>query len=280
VSIEIKGLSYSYPGSEYLALKDLNLTFTGGAFYGIIGPNGSGKSTLCKTLIGFVPHFYNGTMSGDVCVNGHSVMKGTIPNLAQIVGFVFQNPFDQLTGVAETCFEEVAFGLEQYHIPAAEIIRRVTEALADVGLLDKVDRHPFYLSGGQQQRLAIAAVLALNPQILVLDEATSQLDPIGTEEVFSLAKRLHAGGRTIIMVEHKLDKLAQYADQIAVLYQGSLVANGPTDEVLVDPRLPNWNLQYPAFVGLGKKLCDLNIPISSIPITFDQAERMLRKLML
>jgi len=278
VSIEVKELNYAYPGSDVLALKEVNLTIPDGSFFGIIGPNGSGKSTLCRALIGFVPHFYNGSIKGSIKVDGFSVLDSTISDLAQIVGFVFQNPFDQLTGVAETCFEEVAFGLEQRGIAANEIIHKVEEALFDVGLSDKADRHPYYLSGGQQQRLAIAAVLALNPKILVLDEATSQLDPAGTDEVFSLAKRLFNAGRTIVMVEHKLDKLALYAEQIAVLYKGSIVLNGSCDEVLIDSRLPDWDLRHPTFVDLGIKLHDKNFPISSIPVTIDQAEFQIRRL--
>lgn len=278
MSIEIRQFSYTYPRCPTPALDDISLSIPDGTFFGLIGPNGSGKSTLCRALIGFVPHFYHGSVHGEIEVNEQPVEGSTISELAQTVGFVFQNPFDQLTGIAETCFDEVSFGLEQRGISAPEITRRVEEALTDVGLADKVDRHPFNLSGGQQQRLAIAAVLALQPQVLVLDEATSQLDPAGTEEIFGLARRLHAAGRTIVMVEHKLDKFAQHAERIGVLYRGKLVAAGPCESVLTDPRLSSWNLRPPDVVTLGKRLVDLGFPIEPIPTTLTQAESQLRGL--
>jgi energy-coupling factor transport system ATP-binding protein len=280
VTIEINQLTFSYGHCEDPALRDITLTIPDGAFYGIIGMNGAGKSTLCRALIGFVPHFFTGLWNGEVMVNGYSVLDGTIPDLAQTIGFVFQNPFDQLTGVTETAFEEVAFGLEQRGVPLTEIKQRALEALTAVGLENKADRHPFYLSGGQQQRLAVAAVLALDPAILVLDEATSQLDPVGTEEVFSLASRLHAAGHTIVMVEHKLDRLARYADHLAVLHQGQLVLDGPTDQVLTDMRLPDWGLRHPIMTTLGLKLQSELHYTGQLPVTIDQAESIIRDLLL
>jgi energy-coupling factor transport system ATP-binding protein len=279
MTIEINGLTFSYGSSERPALRNITLTIPDGSFFGIIGMNEAGKSTLCRALIGFVPHFFTGTWTGEVSINGYSVLKGNIPELANKIGFVFQNPFDQLTGVAETVFEEVAFGLEQRGLPADEILERVNKALSAVGLTSKADRHPFYLSGGQQQRLAVAAVLALKPPILILDEATSQLDPVGTEEVFNLADELHQEGQTILMVEHKLDRLAKHADQIAVLYQGELVLVGDTETVLTHPDLPNWGLRYPSLTDLGIKLKDLGFYSGRLPVTLDQAETMVREVL-
>ncbi len=279
LTIDIKELSFSYGSSEHTALHNISLSIPDGAFYGIIGMNGAGKSTLCRALIGFVPHFFTGAWSGEVNINGYSVLKGNIPDLAKMIGFVFQNPFDQLTGVAANVFEEVAFGLEQRGLPADEIQERVKMALASVGLTNKADRHPFYLSGGQQQRLAVASVLALDPPILVLDEATSQLDPVGTEEVFSLAEELYSEGRTIVMVEHKLDRLARYADQIAVLHKGVLTVVGDTKTVLTHPSLPQWGLRYPTLTDLGSRLRDRGYYSDQLPVTLDQAETMVREVL-
>jgi energy-coupling factor transporter ATP-binding protein EcfA2 len=277
VGITVRGLTFRYPGAARPALQDISLAIPDGAFCGIIGANGAGKSTLCNTFIGFVPHFYRGDWAGEVTVNGHSVVQGTIGDLAHQVGFVFQNPFDQLTGAAATAFEEVAFGLEQRGVSPAEIERRARAALAAVGLAGQADRHPFFLSGGQQQRLAIAAVLALEPPILVLDEATSQLDPVGTAEVFALAARLHQEGRTIVMVEHKLDWLARYAQQVLVLHQGRLVLAGPPERVLADPRLPEWDLRHPTCVALGMALRERGRWDGPLPLTLKQAEAGLRR---
>ena len=151
---------------------------------GIIGRNGAGKSTLCQALVGLVPHFYRGAYGGKVTVAGLEVMKNSVSRLSAKVGIVFQNPFTQVTGSKWTVYEEVAFGLENMGVPRKEIIERVDFALHLLGLEDVKDRNPFDLSGGQAQRMAIAGVIALKPEIIVLDEPTSQLDPQGTEEVF------------------------------------------------------------------------------------------------
>ena len=277
MGISVRHLTFSYSGTERPALRDVSLTIPDESFYGIIGPTGAGKSTLCNTFIGFAPHFYRGDWAGEVTVNGAEVTGSTIGHLAREVGFVFQNPFDQLTGAAETAFEEVAFGLEQRGVPPAEIRRRADEALADVGLSDHADHHPFFLSGGQQQRLAIASVLVLEPSILVLDEATSQLDPVGTGEVFSIAAELHQAGRTIVMVEHKLDLLARYAEQVAVLHGGRLVLDGEAADVLSDPRLPEWDLHPPTFVSLGRALRERGLWDGALPLTLEEAEAGLRE---
>ncbi len=272
MGIEVRELTFRYAGGERPALREVSLSVPDGAFYGIVGPNGAGKSTLCNTFIGFVPHFYSGEWSGSVTVNGADVRESTIGGLARQVGFVFQNPFDQLTGAAETAFEEVAFGLEQRGTAPQEIRRRANRALADVGLTDHADHHPFFLSGGQQQRLAIASVLALEPSILVLDEATSQLDPVGTGEVFALAAELHRAGHTIVMVEHKLDLLALHAERVAVVHEGRIVADGDAAEVLADARLPTWDLRHPTLVALGMALRERGLWEGPLPLTLEEAE--------
>jgi len=279
VTITIQNLTFTYTGSDHPAIIDISLSIPDGGFYGIIGANGAGKSTLCRTFIGFVPHFFTGKWVGEAMIDGYSIPTGTIQSLATKVGFVFQNPFDQLTGAADTIFKEIAFGLEQTGVPPNEITERVNKAIASVGLAGKEDRHPFFLSGGQQQRLAIAAVLALEPSILVLDEATSQLDPVGTAEVFSLASKLHQQGKTIVMVEHKLDRLARYADRIAVLHKGRLVLDDNTSRVLSDPRLPEWNLRHPVITALGMKLRETGLSSGPLPMTVEEAEMELRSLL-
>lgn len=276
MGIQIRSLSFRYAGASRAALHDIHLEIADGTFCGIIGANGAGKSSLCRTLIGFVPHFFRGEWQGEVYVNGFSVQNETIGKLARQVGFVFQNPFDQLIGAAETAFGEVAFGLEQWGFPAEEISRRATEALAAVGLSEQAGRHPFFMSGGQQQRLAIAAVLALDPSILVLDEGTSQLDPQGCAEVYSLAARLHQEGRTIVVVDHKLDWIARYAQQVVVLHQGQIVLNGPARQVLTDPRLPAWDLEHPTFVDLSLKLKERGYWHQPPALTITEAEAILR----
>jgi len=270
-------LTYRYPGAARPAIQDINLSIPQGTFCGIMGANGAGKSTLCRAMTGFIPHFFHGEISGGIALAGKPVAGHPIGELARTAGFVFQNPFDQLIGAAETAFGEVAFGLEQWGVPPDEIERRTLASLADVGLSDQVQRHPFSLSGGQQQRLAIAAVLALNPSILILDEGTSQLDPVGTSEVYALVSRLHQQGKTIVMVEHKLDWLARCAQQALVLHRGRLVLDGPADQVLTDPRLPEWDLQPPTFVALSAALRSQGLWEGPAALTLDQAEAGLRR---
>jgi len=224
-------LTYSYPATPNV-LVDVTFQVQKGEVLGIIGPNGAGKSTLCKALNGLVPHFYGGRIGGRVIVAGMDTMEHSVAELSTKVGLVFQDPEDQLSGLALTVYEEVAFGLMMLGVPKEEIDHRVREAIKKVGLEGLEQRSPFELSGGQQQRLAIATVLALKPEVLVLDEPTAQLDPIGKFEVFSVITKLAEEGSTIVVVEHEIEELATFTDNILLLDQGRVKAYGSAREVL------------------------------------------------
>jgi energy-coupling factor transporter ATP-binding protein EcfA2 len=231
--IDVQSLSYNYPGYSGRALYNVSLHIPEGQLCAIVGANRAGKSTLCYALAGYIPHFYHGTLSGSVRVAGVPVADTPLGDLAGIVGLVVQNPFNQITGARFTVLEEVAFGLENLGVPRDDIIPRVRRALALTGLDDLEDRSPVGLSGGQQQRLAIASVIAMQPQILILDEPTSQLDPVGTREVLAALKRLTAEAKTtIVLVEHKLEWIAAYADRVIALAHGQIAADGDPREVL------------------------------------------------
>ena len=231
--IEIKNLSYRYPGAENEALRGINLSIPKGQFCGVVGANGAGKSTLCYAISGFVPHFYHGHLEGEVRLAGQFVEERSLGELAGQVGLVFQNPFNQISGARFSVREEIAFGLENLGLPPAEIRQRVEEVLDLVGLQQEAERSPYALSGGQQQRVAIAAIIAMQPQVLVLDEPTSQLDPRGSEEVFATLKQLtESGETTVVIVEHKLEWLASFADRVVVLHQGKLTADGEARQIL------------------------------------------------
>ncbi|MCX7851574.1 MAG: energy-coupling factor ABC transporter ATP-binding protein [Caldilineales bacterium] len=272
--IAIEHLTYTYPATERPALRDLSLTIPAGQFCAVLGANGAGKSTLCYALAGFVPHFYRGRMEGRVMVAGHDIAATPPSALVGLVGLVFANPFNQITGACYTVREEVAFGLENLGVPPAEMEPRIAQALAVTGLTDLADRSPFALSGGQQQRLALAAVLAMQPQVLVLDEPTSQLDPAGTREVFAvlgaLAARHHT---TVVLVSQALEWVATYADRVIVLAEGRLVADGAPTDVLTRPEMETWGVGATRYTqaarrGQAQGLAPTDRPL---PVTLPQA---------
>ncbi len=234
--IRVSGFTYTYPGAARPALEAIDLEIPAGQLCGVIGPNGAGKSTLCYALSGMVPHYYGGDMSGGVKLDDVDISRIPLEEHSGKIGLVFQNPFSQITGARYSVKEEVAFGLENLGIPRSEMHLRVEETLHQCGLEAVADRSPFALSGGQQQRLAIASVLAMRPEVLVLDEPTSQLDPIGAREVFSLLHDLTETRRTtVILVEAKLEWLAEFGDRILCLNGGRIVADGAPPKVLSEP---------------------------------------------
>jgi len=223
-------VSYMYPRSRDLVLRDITLQVRRGEFLGLIGPTGAGKTTLCLTLNGVVPQFYGGRFFGHVTVAGLDTLEHPISTLAQHVGAVFQDPETQL--IATSVENEIAFALENIRVPRDEIRKRISRALTAVRLEGTEARHPHELSGGQKQRLAIAAALAMQPDLLVLDEPTSQLDPIGTQEVFATVRELNRElGMSIVMASHAAEEMAEYADRIALLSSGGLVTVGTPDEI-------------------------------------------------
>ena len=230
--IELNNVSFVYRGSKTLALKDVSLSIEPGEFVGIIGPTGAGKSTLCWAIVGVVPQILSGKLDGEVTVKGLPSSRTPVAKIAQIVGLVQQDAEAQL--LMTDIDKEIAFPLENLSLPREEIERRLNYVLDLVNLRADRLHHPFYLSGGQKQRVAVAASLAMEPEVLILDEATSELDPLGAEEVHNLAGALKAQGKTIIMVEHNIDELARHADRIIVMDRGEKVRDAPTREILSD----------------------------------------------
>ena len=175
--IEVEHLKYRYPHTERLALDDLSFSVEKGEFIGIIGENGAGKSTLSQAFTGLVPQFYKGAYGGRVTVDGLEAGKTPVSGLCQKVGLVFQNPFNQLSGARDNVYEEVIFGMQNLGVEREEMKRRAREALELLDIWQFKDRNPFDLSGGQMQRVAIASGLVMRPEVIVLGEPTSQLDP-------------------------------------------------------------------------------------------------------
>ena len=248
--IKVENLKYRYPNTTKLALDGLDFEIEKGSFIGIIGENGAGKSTLCQAFNGLVPGFFKGAYGGKVLIGDTEVAKTTVSKLCQKVGLVFQNPFNQLSGAKETVFEEIAFGLQNFGVPKEEMISRVNEVMELLDIADYRDRNPFDLSGGQMQRVALAGILAMKPEVIVLDEPTSQLDPAGSEEVFAAVDKLAKSGITIIMVEQKLEKLAEYCDRILLLHQGKQIAFDSPEQIFSREDLQNYGVNPPAYTRI------------------------------
>lgn len=269
--IEFVDVTYHYPLTARPAIKNLNLKIEEGKFYGVIGANGSGKTTLCALIRGFAPSFYQGELKGEVLVDGKPTESYGPGDLALRIGFAFQNPFNQISGVKDTVFEEIAFGLENFGVPVCEIEDRVINVMRLTNIEALAMKNPFEISGGQQQRLALASVLALNPNIFVIDEPTSQLDPEGTESVFEIIKMLKEQKKTVILVEHKVDLLAEFADEIIVFQGGEMICFGDKQSILSDLSLEERGVQLPQYAILGDRLMKNGLPLEYIPITETQA---------
>jgi len=228
--IEINDLSYAYPGSNRQAVSHVDLTIDKGSFVTLTGPSGCGKTTLCRCLNGLIPHFYGGKIKGTITVSGLSVLDHTIGELAEHVGFIFQNPENQLFALSVE--RDVAFGPENLALPREEIRERVEWAMKVTGVEGLRERSPYELSGGQQQRVAIASVLAMRPEILVLDEPTSSLDPLAAQNLFQAISELNERlSLTIVLVEHRLDLLSTLTDRVIVMDNGHVRMDGSPVEV-------------------------------------------------
>jgi energy-coupling factor transporter ATP-binding protein EcfA2 len=230
-ALTYSGVSYAYPGASLESVSDIELRIDDGEWVGVVGPTNAGKSTLCLLAMGLVPHFYGGRLKGLVTVYGKDSKTVSVAERSTDVGLLFQNPFTQVSGARERVDDEIAFGPENHGLPRNEIDERVEEAMGLVGIAGLAARHPADLSGGQLQRLALASLLAMRPRMLILDEPTSQLDPAGTASIFEVLAGLLARGTTIVMVEHRLEKLSEVCPRIVVMVGGRLLADGAPDVV-------------------------------------------------
>jgi energy-coupling factor transporter ATP-binding protein EcfA2 len=226
--IEIENYTWQYLNSSKPALEPLSLQINEGEFVGIIGPNGSGKTTLALSMDGLIPGQYHGIKQGEVRVKGKEVEEYESGALQRFIGMVFSDPESQFT--AMTVEDELVFGMENLGMTVPEIRERLEWVTELTDLAHLLEKPPYEISGGQKQRVALAAVLAMQPEIMILDEPTSMLDPISRVRVFDVLARLREeGGRTIIVIEHSLENLVPLTDRMVLLHNGQLILDDKTE---------------------------------------------------
>ena len=276
--VEMRNLTFTYAGAGKPSILGTDIVVEPGEFVVLTGPSGCGKTTVCRCLNGLIPNFYSGEMTGDVKVAGLDIRKTSTMELARYVGFVFQNPENQLFSLSVE--RDVAFGPENLGLPRDEIRRRVDWAMQVTGLSHLRNMAPYELSGGQQQRAAIAAVLAMKPRLIVLDEPTSFLDPKSAQEILDVISRLNRELKiTIFLVEHRLDAVSRHADRVIVMDKGRVVLDGKPSNVYGEEA---WliGIGVPKVTMLFHLLRKDGVSLGSIPITVEDAtEELRRKLM-
>jgi len=275
--IETENLTYTYPSGTKPSIRDVSIKIDKGEFVLITGPSGCGKTTLCRCFNGLIPHFYQGELKGEITVAGLRISEQPIYEMAKHVGLVFQNPENQLFALSVE--KDVAFGLENLGVPREEMRKRVDWALNLTGICDLRERAPHELSGGQQQRVAIASVLAMQPEIIVLDEPTSFLDPLGAKKIFEVIHDLNRKlGITVVLVEHRLDLTARYANHIAIMDNGKIVLDGEPRKILSSEQARLIGVGIPKPTHLYQILRKDGVNLSNtIPLSSDEMAAILRE---
>jgi energy-coupling factor transport system ATP-binding protein len=259
------GFTYAY--AERPALVDVHLQLDEGRLHGIVGLNSSGKTTLCSLIRGVIPHFHRGELTGEIEVLGRPLLDWEPADLSRTIGCVFDNPFTQISGIRDTVFEEIALGLENLGVEREAMIDRVERVVEQLGIQALVGKNPNELSGGQRQKVAFASIIAMDAPVVVIDEPTSQLDPESSEAVFEIIDGLKRSGKSIVLAEHKIDLLAQFADTITVMHEGTVVMHGPTRTVIGSDELSSYGIEPPEVTELGRRLGEAGKPLERLPLT-------------
>lgn len=260
MTLALAGVGYRYAGAREAAILDIDLELRAGEVVGLTGASEAGKTTLCLVTAGLAPRAIRGMLRGRISIDGEDTDSWPMHRLSQHVGIGFQSPTTQLSQVAGTVFEEVAFGPMNLAVPRDEVVARTWGALEALKIADLAERDPRNLSGGQQQLLAIAGLLAMRPAHLVLDEPTAQLDPAGTRLVTDAIVRLAGTGASILVAEQKTEVIAATASRTVVLAHGRIAMTGATTDVLADPRLAELGVTAPAAVRMRQAGTNAGIP--------------------
>jgi energy-coupling factor transporter ATP-binding protein EcfA2 len=275
--IQANHLSFTYTGASKPSIEDLSIGVSSGEFVVLTGPSGCGKTTICRCLNGLIPNFYSGDFAGELTVDGMNVKDHTTAELAPHVGMVFQNPENQLFSLSVE--RDIAFGPENLGLIREETRKRVDWALDVTGISDLKDKPPYELSGGQQQRAAIAAVLAMQPKVMILDEPTSFLDPKSALEILEVISDLNKKlGITIILVEHRLDIVSKHANRVIVMDSGRIVLDGTPEDVYGEhARLIG--IGIPRVTALFNLLQRDGVQFTQTPTTVEEGVNVLRKML-
>lgn len=272
--IESIDFSYRYNEAPEAVLKEITFEVQNGDFVAVVGANGAGKSTLCNALAGLIPNYFVGYSEGVIKIDGKETIKTGVGELSQTIGLVFQNPFNQLSYTADMVSEELAFGLGNRGLSKEIMIEKIRKVADIVQINDLLDKNPLELSGGQVQRVALAAAIILEPKVLVLDECTTQLDPVGSQQIMKTVKCLNQKGMTIIMVDHNMEKVAELANRVLVLQEGRLVLNDSPEKVFSHPNLLEYGIAAPDYYELTKEYSS-----DSVILTEEQAIKKLEEVL-
>ena len=277
MGITLENVSFTYQEGTPLsssALTDVSLTIEDGSYTALVGHTGSGKSTILQLLNGLLVPSKGSVRVFDTVITSTSTNK-EIRQIRKQVGLVFQFAENQI--FEETVLKDVAFGPQNFGVSEEEAKKIAREKLALVGIDESLfERSPFELSGGQMRRVAIAGMLAMEPTVLVLDEPTAGLDPLGRKELMTLFKKLHLAGMTIVLVTHLMDDVAEYADQVYVMEKGRLVKSGKPSEVFQDvASMENVQLGVPKITAFCKRLADRGVVFKKLPIKIEEFKESL-----
>lgn len=276
--IRIRGLSFRYEGGSRDALSEIDMTVCRGDFLGIIGSSGAGKTTLLHSVNGIVPHHFRGDFFGSVEVNGADTIENRPEVLSRTVGSLRQDFESQM--VSSVVEDEILFGLENFSVPREEIEGRMVAALKKTGISNLRERNIATLSGGQKQKVAISAIIALMPEVLILDEPTGELDPQSSRQIFRLLRELNEEhGITVVVVEQKIMLLCEFVKKLAVMEGGRIILHGEVSEVLKRSRdMERAGVNCPRVVTLADRLTEEKLYSGPVPVNIPEAEEMVRRI--
>ncbi|MBD3194650.1 MAG: ATP-binding cassette domain-containing protein [Candidatus Lokiarchaeota archaeon] len=273
--VKFKNFYFRYKGNEEYALNNINLNIEKNKFILLAGETGSGKTTLLRCMNGLIPQFYSGHYRGKVEIKGNDSTQVNIADLSTIVGIVFQNPENQL--VSMNVEHEIAFGMENLGFPRDKIRKKIEEVVQLTGIESIMDKAPFEISGGEQQRVAIASILALEPELLILDEPTANLDPLFAQNIINLLSSIQKKTNiTIIISEHRMDLVVPIVDEIILMEKSRVVAQDKRDNIVNSDIFNKLHINKPIIYSIFKKLQTRNYYQGDIPISIPEALKILK----
>ncbi|HEW93699.1 ABC transporter ATP-binding protein [Candidatus Geothermarchaeota archaeon] len=263
--IEVKNLSFKYQGTNKFVLKNINLSIKNGEIVILAGPSGCGKTTLARSLTGLIPQFYKGEYSGNVLVCGYDAAKTPIPDLATCIGYLFQNPDNQI--IMDTVERDIAFSLEYRGFTREEMRNRITKILKTLGIEHLVNRKIDTLSGGEKQLVALAGVLVMEPKMLLLDEVSAYLSPRSLKRLISIIKSLNKEyGTGIMLIDHRLDLFVKLADRVIIMYDGIIYQDGDPQTIFKNLINKKLGINIPTTVKIYERLYLRGIRLDKIPL--------------